>query len=164
MIDLDAVISRLSANAEAVRALMQSISGGQAQWKPRPETWSVKEVMEHVYNEERMDFRQHLKMMLEATPAPVQYAAVENHRLALDGFLTEREASVTWLKSLTGSDWSITMELHFGESETLVISAAEMLLSWVEHDFLHLRQMIELHHAWNEKQASPGSLKYAGGW
>jgi hypothetical protein len=39
-----------------------------------------------------------------------------------------------------------------------------MLVSWVEHDVLHLRQMVELLHAWNVHQAPPYALEYAGGW
>jgi hypothetical protein len=39
-----------------------------------------------------------------------------------------------------------------------------MLVSWVEHDILHLRQLGELMHGWNEQQTAPYSVQYAGGW
>jgi hypothetical protein len=34
----------------------------------------------------------------------------------------------------------------------------------VAHDFLHIRQMNELQYAWNETQAAPYAVQYAGGW
>ena len=46
----------------------------------------------------------------------------------------------------------------------MTLSAGDMLVSWVEHDILHLRQMVELMHGWNVKRASPYSVQYAGGW
>jgi hypothetical protein len=60
MINIDKVIKQLTNNAEIVRALVEPISENQANWKPDQETWNMKEVMEHVYNEERIDFRKHL--------------------------------------------------------------------------------------------------------
>ena len=70
MINIAEIIRQLTGNAEAWRALVQTFSNEQAQWKPNPETWSVREVMEHVYNEERIDFRKHLKEMLNDPPQP----------------------------------------------------------------------------------------------
>ena len=53
MISIENIIRQLFINAEIVRELVQPISDEQAHWKPNEETWSMKEVMEHVYNEER---------------------------------------------------------------------------------------------------------------
>jgi uncharacterized damage-inducible protein DinB len=171
MINIDEIIRQLTGNAEAMRALVQTISDGQAQWKPNPDTWSMKQVMEHVYNEERIDFRKILKRMLNAASQPSgeplheEYMPVESCRQALDGFLMEREASLKWLRALTSPNWDVTSQWPFGPAgDVTTFSAGDVLLSWVEHDILHLRQMIELLHAWNEKQASPYSLMYAGGW
>jgi hypothetical protein len=171
MINIDEIIRQLTGNAQAMRALVQTISDEQAQWKPNPETWSMKEVMEHVYNEERIDFRKILKRMLNDTPPPSgesrheEYMPVASYRQALEGFIIEREASIKWLMALKSPDWKVTSQWPFGpEGIVTTFSAGDVLLSWVEHDVLHLRQMIELQHAWNEKQASPYSLMYAGGW
>jgi len=164
MLDLQELIRQLASNAQAVRALAQTFSDEQAQWKPGPETWSLKEVLEHLYNEERGDFRRHLKGMFEGTQPPRGHVSVESYHQALEGFLTEREASVAWLSALGSPDWEVTTTLRFGPSETMTLSAGDMLVSWVEHDILHLRQMVELMHGWNEKRASPYSVQYAGGW
>ena len=70
MINLDEIIRQLTVNAEAIGALMRTIPEEQARWKPNEETWSMVEVMGHVYNEERLDFRKHLKEMFQEPPLP----------------------------------------------------------------------------------------------
>jgi hypothetical protein len=171
MINIEEIIRQLTGNAEAMRALVQTISDGQARWKPNSETWCMKEVMEHVYNEERSDFRKHLKEMLSDPPQPWgewrhdDYVSVAGCREALEGFLVKREASIAWLTALESPDWDVTSQAPFGPAgDMLVFSAGDVLVSWVAHDFLHLRQMIELLYAWQEEQASPYSVEYAGGW
>ena len=167
MINIDEIIRQLTGNAGAMRALVQTISDEQAQWKPNPDTWSMKQVMEHVYNEERIDFRKILKRMLNdpSQPSGEEYMPVESCCKALDDFLMEREASIKWLRTLKSPDWNVPSQWPFGpEGIVTTFSAGDVLLSWVEHDILHLRQVIELQHAWNEKQASPYSFMYAGGW
>ncbi len=171
MINIEDIIHQLTANAEAMRALVQTIPDEQAQWMPDPETWPMKRVMEHVYNEERLDFRKHLIEMLTDIPMPwseyryEECISVESCHQALEGFLIERKASIAWLMGLKSPDWDVTSRTPFGPSGgVLVLSAGDMLVSWVAHDILHLRQMIELKYSWNEKLAPPYSLQYAGGW
>ena len=170
MINISETIRQLTSSSEAMRALVQSISPEQAQWKPNPETWSMKEVMEHVYNEERFDFRLRLNEMLNDPPEPwgfrhLDYISTATCRQALESFLLEREASMAWLKALGSVDWDFRTQATFGPShETMIFSAGDILVSWVAHDLLHIRQINELHFAWNEKQAAPYSVQYAGGW
>ncbi|MBN1139436.1 MAG: DinB family protein [Anaerolineae bacterium] len=170
MIELEQVIRQLAANAETIRALVQGVPDEQAQWKPDPESWSVNEVMDHIYNEERIDFRKHLKEMLSDPPQPwarfrhEEYISVKDCRQAVERFLSEREASLAWLKTLRSPDWDIKSQTPFGPSgEGFALSAGDVLVSWVDHDLAHLRQMIRLLHAWHEKQSSPYSVEYGGG-
>lgn len=164
MINLQETIHQLAANAEAIRALAQTFSDEQARWKPDQENWSVQEVLTHLYNEERMDFRLRLKWFCGESSQQPGYISVESSRQALEGFLAERQASIAWLSAFEPPDWNMTTLLHFGPDETITISAEDMLLSWVEHDILHMRQLVELMHGCNVQQASPYSVKYAGGW
>jgi len=170
MINVNEILRQLSVNAQALRHLVESISDVQAQWKPDAETWSLQEVMEHFYNEERIDFRKHLKEMFSEPPSPwgkfnpAEYVTVKSCRQALEGFLTEREASIVWLKELKSPNWEAASKASFGPEEVLVLRAGDVLTSWVAHDFLHLRQVNELLYSWNEKQAAPYSVQYAGGW
>jgi len=171
MITLGVIIQRMRANAEVIRSLVGTISDEQAQWRPGPDTWSMAQVMEHVYNEERIDFRKHLKEMLSDPPQPwgewnpQEYISVAGCRQALDWFLTERDASIAWLQELGSPDWNLESRASFGPSaEELVLKFGDVLVSWVSHDFLHIRQMNELQYAWNEAQAAPYAVQYAGGW
>ena len=98
MINLEEIIRQLTCNAQAMRLLVETISEEQAQWQPDPETWSMQAVMEHLYNEERIDFRKHLKEIFSDPPqpwgkySPTEYISVKSCRQALEGFLQERQA------------------------------------------------------------------------
>ena len=167
MIDVKQVVRQLTANAEMIRALVQAVPDEQAHWQPTPEAWSVAQVMEHLYNEERIDFRQHLQEMLHDPPQPWgafhdDYISMADYSQALDAFLTEREASIAWLKALDSPDWDTTIQATFVD-ETITLSAGDVLVSWVDHDWAHLRQMIRLLHTWLEKETTPYSTMYGGG-
>lgn len=169
MIDLSDIIRQLTTNAEAIRALTETISEEQSAWKPNPETWSLHEVLTHLYNEERLDFRKHLQDILSDpirpwTVDPAELRSTASCRQALDGFRSEREASLAWLAALPAlpaPDWDIRTPTPW---ENITLSAGDVLVSWVAHDFLHLRQIIELLYAWNLKQAEPYAVQYAGEW
>lgn len=170
MIELNNIIRQLTANAAAMHALLETVSDEQAHWQPNPESWPLRRVMEHVYNEERMDFRKHLLEMFSNPPQPwsewrhEEFIPVADCRQALEAFLLERRASIQWLQSLETPNWDITSTAHFGPTEVITLSAGDVLVSWVDHDYLHIRQMNELLHAWNEQQVAPYSVRYAGGW
>ena len=166
MINLNDVIRQLESNGEAVRALTGTISDEEAQWKADPETWSLAEVLSHLYDEERIDFRRHLRdEFFSAPPQPwkpnsqVQVSPAAGWRGALEGFLAGREASLAGLRSLEPPNWDAATHPPWG-----AIAAGDVLVSWVEHDFLHMRQLIEVLYAWNVQQAQPYSVQYAGEW
>jgi hypothetical protein len=170
MIHLDELIRQLAENAKAISALVRAVSEDQAAWKPDPDTWSMSQVMDHLYKEELNDFRCHLQEMLSSPPqawgslqsAP---AVVDHWRQSVDYFLREREQSIAWLKGLQAPDWQAASVTPFGpEGEKIVLRAGDVLASWLAHDFLHLRQLIELQYAWCSRQALPYSLQYAGEW
>ncbi|MCL4530048.1 MAG: hypothetical protein M1282_11610 [Chloroflexi bacterium] len=54
----------LTSSTEMIRALLSGIGQEEAQFKPTPETWSMLEVICHLYDEEREDFREHLDFIL----------------------------------------------------------------------------------------------------
>ena len=169
MIDTKDIARQLRANAETIRTLVRAVSEEQVKWQPSAESWSITKVMEHLYNEERTDFRQHLKEMLSDPPQPwgalrQEHLAVESCRQALDGFLVEREASLAWLEALESPDWSVESQVVFDWlNETVTLSAGDVLASWVDHDLAHLSQIIGKLHAWHETEMAPYSTGYAGG-
>lgn len=169
--DLDFAINRLSANARAIAALARSASDTQARWKPSPEAWSILEVIGHLYDEEREDFRQRVDFLLHRPaqdfppidPQGWVTARAYNQRAprdALEAFIDERDASLQWLKSLVDPNWESAKAHPAGGT----ITAGDMLAAWVAHDHLHLRQLNELHWQYLATQAAAFSLEYAGGW
>ena len=170
MIDLDQIIIKLTGNAEAMDALMHTVTEEQANWSLDASTWSMKQVIEHLYNEERIDFRRHLQEVLSNPPLtwgslPGGKVPINDHQQGFEDFLTERHKSLQWLHSLGSVDWNSAFPTaHQPEGNTVKLNAGDVLVSWVAHDYLHLRQMIELVYAWQVKQAAPYSVDYGGEW
>ncbi len=54
-------------------------------------------------------------------------------------FKTEREKSLAWLTELEPPNWDSTVSMPWGS-----LTAGDMLASWLAHDILHLRQLVEL--------------------
>lgn len=164
-------VARLSANAETIASLARNVSGAQARWKPSPDEWSILEVICHLHDEEREDFRQRVDFTLhrprEPWPpiGPVGWVTTRGYNqrelpAMLDSFLSERRESLAWLESLATPDWSIARE-HPAAGR---MTAGDVLGAWVAHDHLHIRQLNQLHWQWLATQVAPASLEYAGGW
>lgn len=169
--DIDAIVRRFELNGEVFRALASGVRDEQARWKPSPNDWSILEVINHLYDEEREDFRVRLDMILyrpgEAWP-PIdpqgwvverQYN-VRDLRQSLNRFLEERAHSISWLHNLEHPNWESRSTLPSGH----VFSAGDMRASWLAHDFLHIRQLNELHYLYHARQAEPYRIDYAGEW
>ncbi len=168
--DIQNYIEHLSNNANAIHAMAQNVSDEQACWKPDAESWSLLEVINHLYDEEREDFRAHLQDVLQDpilpwSPIDPQGWVTERRyqerdfETSVESFLLERVASLAWLKSLDNPDWQAAYDLPWGK-----LTAGDLLASWAAHDLLHLRQLNELRYAYLYQAAAPFSVKYAGDW
>ena len=168
--DKDVLLSQLSANAARLHALVRDVSDRQARWRPDPGAWSILEVVCHLLDEERQDFRVRLDYTLhrpgEPWP-PIDPAGWVTEReynqqdleASLDAFLSEREASLAWLREFSTPDWEVPYEAPWGP-----ISAGDLFASWVAHDLLHMRQLVELHWHYKEERVKPYNTRYAGDW
>jgi hypothetical protein len=160
----------LEHGAEIIRALVMGVTQAEAQVKPTLEAWSILEVICHLADEEREDFRQRVDYILnrpgEAWP-PIHPGAwvTERHynerdlERSLSDFLAERAQSLAFLKDLGSANWDISTVTPFGE-----LKAGDLLSSWVAHDNLHMRQLIELRRVRLERLSSPYDIRYAGDW
>ena len=127
-------------------------------------------MLNHLYDEEREDFRFRLDLILhhpqQTWPGndPEGWVTERHYNrrdfeTSLHNFIQERQTSVTWLKNLSAPNWrNIHEHASIGP-----ISAEEMLYSWLAHDLLHTRQLVELQWAYLAQQARPIALDYAGG-
>jgi len=168
--NFDFVMTEMSHNGRRIQSLIEGVSVEQARWKPDPDTWSVLEALNHLYDEERYDFRVRLDIILHHPNRPwppidpagwVVEREYNQRELAesLDGFVRERAGSLEWLRGLSAPDWEAVYPAPFGP-----ITAGALLASWAAHDLLHTRQLVELHWAYVGRLAAPYGVEYAGSW
>jgi hypothetical protein len=164
-----AIIAHLRLNGDVFKDLFQSVSDKQAPWKPGPDRWSILEVVNHLYDEEREDFRQRLGLVLEDPEMPwppidpegwvIQRKYHErNFTESLHNFFEEREKSLSWLDKLDSPDWKRTHQ----HPKMGPMSAELILANWLAHDMFHIRQINDLHFAWLTEEVKPVSLDYSG--
>ncbi len=152
-----------------INSLLAGISDDEARARPTPEAWSILDVVCHLYDEEREDFRQRLRFILEPKGEwheiyPSAWVTERGYntrklREMKEKFFSERNQSLDWLKSIEKVDWEASYEAAFG-----TLTAGQMFASWVAHDNLHIRQLVELRRAHIERITAPLSVEYAGDW
>ncbi len=168
--NLEKAVKQLNSQGKAILALGKGLSIEQARWKPGPEDWSILEVLNHLVDEEQLDFRRHLHHILytpqEPWPeiAPQDWVIAKKYNLlgldqTLKNFKSEREKSIDWLNSLNNPDWNLSIKLSWGK-----LSAGDMLASWLAHDLLHLRQLVDLRYHLTNSDSMPFNIDYAGKW
>jgi hypothetical protein len=168
--DTDYLRRQLALNRDRIAALAQGVPEDQVRWRPDPESWSVLEVLSHMADEEEFDFPVRLKMILEESDKP--WPEIDPHGWVIErkyneGDLFEtlkrymrlRNEALLWMDSLEVPGWDLSYEAPFGE-----VTAGDMFVSWVSHDLLHMRQLVELHHSYLVDQAKPYRFDYAGDW
>ncbi len=168
--DFDHLISQMADNAQRLRALAEGVSDHQARWKPDPASWSILEVVNHLLDEEREDFRVRLGLALhqadEPWPGIDPEGRVTQRRYneqdpakSLNDFLAARDASLLWLRGLSSPNWETVLDAPFGQ-----ITAGDIFAAWVAHDLLHMRQLVQLHWAHTIAKVDPYRTGYAGTW
>lgn len=164
------LIQQLESNAHIFSNLLSNKSSEEIQFKPKPEAWNLLEIICHLVDEEKEDFRMRLKIVLETPgtfPPPIDPEGWPVSRNYLDqdfqerlnSFIDERKISIEWLKSIEHFNWN-----HAYEHVKLGPLSAKLFLSnWLAHDYLHIRQITRLNHQYL-KHISDENLSYAGTW
>ena len=166
----ESLYQELENSTEMIRALLAGISQKEAQVKPDAESWSILEVVCHLYDEEREDFREHVDFILhrqneewhQIDPqswVPERKYNQQSLTEMQEKFFGERWKSLEWLKGLSAANWDMVYTSQYGST-----TAAEMFACWVAHDNLHVRQLTELRRNWIERLTQPYNLEYAGDW
>lgn len=165
-----ALFTALERNASVIRSLLAGLPATEHLWKPAPEKWCALEVICHLRDEEREDFRARMRSTLEAPEAPwptIDPAAWVGERryveqdfeAALNDFLHERERSFAWLRAQESAAWG---NAH-PHPKAGPVSCELLLTNWVAHDLHHIRQLINLRYARLKANATV-PLDYAGTW
>jgi hypothetical protein len=163
------IIEHLTVNGEIFKYLFENLSDEQARWKPDADRWSLLEVVNHLYDEEREDFRKRLSLVLSNPDAP--WPAIDpegwvlqrgynqkSFKESLHNFFGERANSLTWLHSLDTPDWQATHR----HPKMGPMSAELLLANWLAHDLFHIRQINDLHFAYLTRLVEPVPLGYSG--
>lgn len=168
--DFHTLYQELADSTKMIRVLLSGISQEQSRVRPAPDSWSVLEVICHLHDEEREDFREHLDFILHRQDEewhvidPQRWLEERRYneqdfQIIQERFFIERRQSLEWLEGLSGTNWDITYTSEYGS-----MSAGEMLACWVAHDNLHIRQLVELRRTRIENITQPYSIGYAGDW
>ncbi len=164
------IIGKLTSNAEVFSGLLKNKTESEYLWKPKENKWCLLEIVCHLYDEEREDFRMRVKTTLETPgelPPPIDPVKWVSERNYIDQeydemvskFLDERKASIQYLESLKDPEWSNA----YYHPELGPLTAEHFLTNWSAHDILHFRQIITLQFQYL-KDSTPVDLAYAGKW
>ncbi len=164
------IYRELERNATLFRRMLEDLPPTEYLWKPADKKWCLLEVICHLYDEEREDFRVRLQQVLEHPDTPLKPIDPEgwvmqrnyigqHYTDMLENFLKERRKSITWLHSLREVSWDNTL-LH---PEIGSMSGNMFLANWLEHDLLHMRQILNIKHLHLQAQSGQ-NLTYAGNW
>lgn len=168
--DSRAISEELARGLRVIQALLSIMTQDEARIKPDAESWSALEVICHLVDEEREDFRKHIQQAFSNPqevwhPIDPQGWVADRHYQTqlLDAkaaeFRQEREKSLRWLNDMHATDWECKIAAPFGD-----ISAGTLLAAWATHDNLHIRQLVEIRQAILEMKSKPLSTRYAGEW
>ncbi len=164
------IFNELLYNKDVFRDLLTGAPQKMYVWKQSPEKWCLLEIVCHLYDEEREDFRARTKQILETpsihlTPIDPQGWVVsrkymeQDYQEMLNKFLVERDQSITWLRNLEAPDWNSSYHHEkFGP-----MSAKFLLANWLAHDYLHFRQITKLKYDYL-KHTTGEDIGYAGNW
>ena len=169
-IDSDYLLGNLARLPDVLRALVGGLDSERARHRPADGGWSILEVLGHLVDEEREDFFPRLSATLEDPSRP--WAPIDpearvkerdwNSNTGLDELLwiltTERATALARLRMVPRPDWSRT----HAHPSLGPLTAADLLLSWVAHDQLHLRQILGLLRGLAQASAPGSSAQYAG--
>ncbi len=167
----DNIINKLEANASTFKSLLENIPIEQTNWKASPKKWSLLEIVNHLLDEEREDFRQRIMNIFEDPKkewvpiAPADWVSKREYakrdmKTSLANFLEERKKSIKWLNSLKSPNWKAShTHPKLGK-----MSAEKLLANWLAHDYLHIRQITFMHWGYLSHLSHSINLDYAGNW
>ncbi len=164
------IYDQLERNGQIFFALLHDADPALYTWRPDPVKWSLLEILSHLVDEEKEDFRLRIQHIFSAPetafPSIDPEGWVKSRQYSSNVYedklmelVNERKVSIKYLKNLGDVDWSLGYDHpHFGRMN------ADMLLSnWLAHDYLHIRQITRYHFEFL-KANSAVKLDYAGRW
>jgi hypothetical protein len=156
---------------EVIASLTADIDDASACLVLKEGEWTMLEVMCHLYDEEREDFRVRVMQTLMHPDLPLasidpegwvvsrgyaQRAFGEMREL----FFVERAQSILQLRQLGDAEWRTPLN----HPRLCELTAEQVAWAWVAHDLLHIRQLTELRYLLFQRQTTAYGYGYAGDW
>jgi hypothetical protein len=164
------IIEELKRNKIIFKELLDGLPGEFYLWRFNPDKWCLLEIVCHLIDEEREDFRQRVRNILVNPELPLNSIdpvgwvksrkyIERDYNTELKEFLHERDNSIKWLEHLENPKWD-----NFYKHPKLGDLSAKMIFAnWLAHDYLHIRQILKLKYEYL-KYISGEDLSYAGEW
>lgn len=167
---LESVIAELERNRKVFKETLADMPQTLINWKANPKDWSLLEIICHLVDEEKEDFRARIDYAFQFPGKPLKpidpAGWVKSRKYAeqdfvkkLEQFDKERQISIAWLKTTADLNWE-NSALH---SEYGAMSARSFLYNWLAHDYHHIRQINRIKYNFL-RQNSGDTLEYAGNW
>lgn len=165
------LINKLAGNKSVFEFTLKNIPEEQILWRPAENKWCFLEIVCHLVDEEREDFKQRLSFTLfspEETWPPIdpegwvksrEYIKQDYHMM-VQNFLAERSHSIDWLHSLEKPNW----KSEYTHSIIGKFTAEQILANWLAHDLLHIRQINRMNYMYLREMAGNVNMEYAGVW
>ncbi len=164
------VIDELTKNKSVFKILLNNLPKELYMWRSAPQKWCLLEVLCHLHDVECEDFRARIKHVLENPEKPMSPTdppgwvksrkyIEQDYDTVLSEFVEERDISVKWLSRLI--DPPLNNVYHHPEMGD--ISANKLFISWLAHDYLHIRQIAKIKYDYL-KSIYEEDLSYAGEW
>jgi len=170
MINFEKIISQLTNNQLVVKNMLSNLKETEITFRPHPKHWCLLEIICHLVDEEREDFRARIQSILENPSKPLtpfnpvlwvteRKYMEQNFEEKLSQFLDERNRSIEWLNELKNPAWE-NAYLHpiLGR-----LTAQHFLHNWLAHDYLHIRQINRVKYEYLNAKSGE-DLSYAGNW
>lgn len=162
---------RLEHSGHAIAGLLEKVPPDEASFRPTPDRWTLVEIVNHLADEEREDFRARMQSLADDPshdwPAIDPSGWVTSRQYASRDFAEsvsrwkqERGESLAWLAKTHEIDHSLTYT--GARSGNPALHAGDLMLSWIAHDYFHIRQITNLRWEYLESSWPPYSPGYAG--
>ncbi|MBL0340366.1 MAG: DinB family protein [Bacteroidetes bacterium] len=164
------IIKEFEINDAVFKQLLSQLSSKEYLWREHEGKWNLLEVVCHLYDEERDDFKTRFKSVLDDPDKPfppidpVGWVTDRNYseqdfNTMVAKFLLERKASIAWLQSLENPP----LENSYMHPKLGPMSGRFILSNWLAHDYLHIRQILRIKYNYLQ-YTSEQDLSYAGEW
>lgn len=169
--DFHTVVDRLEGNRLIFEQLFSGLSREDAAWKPSAERWSFLEVLCHMVDIEREDFRVDLDIILNRPQDPWPSFSImdwvtsrhyneQDFNQKLEELDKERRESIQWLRALGDPDLE---KRHSGNGfKREPMRAGDVMASWLAHDHFHFRQISLLYYDLLERPSENYKPQYSG--